>query len=186
MLGIGSGRTARRSRPAQYKRGGTDAIPPTQHNHLHLQTQYKMHPNYHPGQPFGGYYRYSRGPSRIWWFLLGAGAFAAWNYMHKTDSERRRFGWNRERCVKGRDQDHPADTRGRRDDVPAAVAQNQGPEYGSPGSQSRNDAEWGSEPLWRLRSEKEAERLKTARDIEVREQLLNAREKVCKNSRTRY
>lgn len=135
-----------------------------------------MHPNYYHGHPFGGYANYRRGPSRFWWFLLGAGALATWNYWQKPESERRRFGWRRDRCLKGREDEYAAEaTRGRKDDTSAMTTQATG---SLPRDDTRHEENWGAEPLWRLRSEKEAERLKAIREMEVREQLLNAREKV--------
>lgn len=128
--------------------------------------------HYPHGQPFGGYYHYRRGPSRFWWFLLGAGAVMAWNYAHKSETERRRFGWRWDRCVKD------DASRGRREDGFTAPVRNAEQEYASSLDEARREDGQGYEPMWRLRSEKEAERQKAIRDMEVREQLLNAREKV--------
>lgn len=136
-----------------------------------------MHPNFY-GQPFHHYGRFRRAPSRIVWFLLGGAAFAIWNYGHQSEAHRRRFTWCRDRLA-GRDNHDRVDydTRGRSETSPMAT-QKPAIEAGSTKQDARTDNNWESEPLWKLRSEKEAERMRTVRDIEVREQLLNAREKV--------
>jgi hypothetical protein len=141
-----------------------------------------MHPNYY-GNPLHHYGRFRRGPSRILWFLLGGAAFAIWNHSHQLEPERRRFAWCRDRLT-GRDDrdrvDHATEARrGRRGETSAMATQTSAIEAGFTKEDARTDDNWESEPLWKLRSEKEAERRRTVRDIEVREQLLNAREKVC-------
>ncbi|KIM29419.1 hypothetical protein M408DRAFT_328691 [Serendipita vermifera MAFF 305830] len=103
----------------------------------------------------------------------------AWNYAHKSETERRRFGWRWDRCVKD------DASRGRREDGFTAPVRNAEQEYASSKDEARREDGQGYEPMWRLRSEKEAERQKAIRDMEVREQLLNAREKVCVHEKLR-
>lgn len=139
-----------------------------------------MYPG-HYNQPFHHYGRYRRGPSRLWWFFLGGAAVAIWHHNCKPEVERRRFAWFREcggRQLAGRD-DAVEARRGRGGETSPIATQKSGLGAGSSMENAKEDGGWESEPLWKLRSEKEAERMRAVRDMEVREQLSNTRERVC-------
>ncbi|PVG00479.1 hypothetical protein CPB86DRAFT_189883 [Serendipita vermifera] len=128
---------------------------------------------------YPGYYR--RGPSRLWWFFLGGAAVAWWNYhTNKPENAHRRFGWCSRREIQERQQQQqqtPVDYA-----APAATSQT----VTGPFNERSPQGQWGewrqqteSEPLWKLRGEKERERVEREREMEFRENMLKAREKVC-------
>lgn len=128
---------------------------------------------------YPGYYR--RGPSRLWWFFLGGAAVAWWNYhTNKPENAHKRFGWCYRREIQERQQQQqqqtPVDYA-----APAATSQT----VTGPFNERSPQGQWGewrqqteSEPLWKLRGEKERERVEREREMEFRENMLKAREKV--------
>jgi len=141
-----------------------------------------MHGHNVYGHPyFHSFTRFRRGPSRLWWFFLGGAAVAIWNHTHRTDADRRRFTWCGERRIgRGDDDAHAGEGRwGRRGETSTMAVPNSRAELGSHKENAGGEDHREPEPLWKLRSEKEEDRLRVIRDIEVREKLLNAREKVC-------
>jgi hypothetical protein len=129
-----------------------------------------MHGHWHPG-----YYR--RGPSRLLWFFLGGAAVAWWHYKANPEYAQKRFGWCHRREIEQQQQPRPpVDYSAPPTTSQSPVGPNEKFTKG-PWGESREQTE--SEPLWKLRGEKERERLEREREMEFRENMLKAREKVC-------
>lgn len=123
------------------------------------------HPHY-----YGAYY--NRGPRRFWWFILGGATVALWH--HWSEKKERGGLFCRREWRRVTDRNEPAPVNNASNDT--------GYSYSSEESKPLRETQerkLTSEPLWKLRSEKEQERKQHEKEVEYREDMLRAREAVC-------
>lgn len=121
---------------------------------------YYNHPHY-----------YRRSPRRLFWFLLGGVTFTLWQYC-SNKNERNGLSWNRQ-CRRVTDREQP--TRFNESSSQTGYLYTSNDMIPRRENDEENRV---SEPLWKLRSEKEAERRQREQEAEYRDDLLRAREAV--------
>lgn len=127
-------------------------------------------PHYGPTPYYG---RFRRGPSRLFWFFLGGAAVYFWQYKYyqsaNGNGDSKFLGWCNRRLLKNRDEREGNEWRDGRQERQERQESGELGWRKTPGE---------PEPLWKLRTEREADQKRLAQEAEFREDMNKAREKV--------